>query len=154
MSWCWRPETVSSCLSWSLSRSAQEVDINNRIQICKLPHTFGSEIPPLGIISLILISPLLANAFFFFWLPTVSSELENTLRRKIEIHFSLFPEGSYSQVGRQITQTATRREKETLLRLPSKSTLSTVPSTPLLHFPHNTPVEANRLVGNCFFVFF
>lgn len=37
--------------------------------------------------------------FFFFWLPTVSSELENTLKRKIEIHFSLFPEGSYRSAG-------------------------------------------------------
>lgn len=36
---------------------------------------------------------------FFFWLPTVSSELENILKRKMEIHFSLFPEGSYRSAG-------------------------------------------------------
>ena len=101
---------MSSCLSWSLSRSAQEVGINNRIQICKLPHTFGSEIPPLGITSLILISPLLANAFFF-WSPTMSSELENTFKRKIEIHFSLFPEGSYRSAGEtNHTKRNTQRE--------------------------------------------
>lgn len=99
--------------------------INNRIQICKLLHTFGSEIPPLGNHFFDTdISSLGKCFFFFFWLPTVSSELENILKRKMEIHFSLFPEGSYRSAGETNHTELQYTEKETLSCSPSKRSLS------------------------------
>lgn len=73
-----------SCSSWSLPRSALEVDLHNTLQICPHKH-LGLKFHHETFTSLIL------YLFFLLYVVLLFPELEHIQKRKTRIHFSICP---------------------------------------------------------------